>query len=91
MSVWQFCMLAAGLLGFLLARWQYKKSAYFSVQKQAVCGVYYAQELAGRSLENWEIKIVSGNHFSTYSQYASAKENSMFLTMPLECPTTDRL
>ncbi|MBI6854402.1 hypothetical protein YA0002_16630 [Pseudomonas cichorii] len=84
MNVWQFCMLITGVAGFWLARWQYTNQAHADMRRQAVCGVYYAQELAGRQLEDWEIKMISGNRFSTYGQYLSAKEGSHFLSYPFE-------
>lgn len=84
MNVWQLCMLITGVVGFCLARLQYKTQGRSDVRRQAVCGVHYAQELAGRQLEDWEVRMVSGDHFATYGQYLSAKEQSHFLAMPFK-------
>ncbi|MCM2379634.1 MAG: hypothetical protein A2W79_07040 [Pseudomonadales bacterium RIFCSPLOWO2_12_60_38] len=84
MNVWQFCMLVTGVAGFWLARWQYNTQARADIRRQAVCGVYYAQELAGRRLEEWEVRLLSGGNFATYGQYLNAKESSQFLPVPFK-------
>lgn len=84
MEQWQ--VLLWGGIGFLLARWQYTRNAEIAVHRQAVCGVYYAEQLAGRSLEDWEVKAIAGGHFSTRGEYLDAKESSRFLEQPFKHP-----
>jgi hypothetical protein len=82
MNETQILMLIAAIGGFCLARYQYKKSWHAGVRTQAICGTYYAKELAGRALEDWEVKLISGNRFSTYGEYLNAKDESFFHGAP---------
>lgn len=84
MEQWQ--VLLWGGIGFLLARWQYTRNGDIAVRQQAVCGVYYAEQLAGRNLEDWEVKAIAGGHFATRGQYLDAKESSRFLERPFQQP-----
>lgn len=82
----QWLVLLIGGIGFLLARWQYTRNGEIAVRQQAVCGVYYAEQLAGRDLEDWEVSAIAGGHFSTRGQYLDAKEVGRFIERPFVQP-----
>lgn len=87
MDVLQLSIVIAAGFGFWLARWNYIREGLIAQKKQAVYGVHFAQLLAGRNLEDWEISIISDSRFHSLEDYLVAKHDSILYGMPsLERP-----